>query len=159
MNYASVIETPIGNITILADEDFVHAVTFEEKDIADLTENELTIKVARQLKEYFNGTLRDFDFPMQQQGTDFQQEVWQNLLAIPYGETTSYAKFSAHKPLAIRAIASANGKNNISIVVPCHRVIGSNGKLVGYAGGLWRKQWLLQHEREVTQQGQTELKF
>ncbi|QNN43336.1 methylated-DNA--[protein]-cysteine S-methyltransferase [Pedobacter roseus] len=159
MNYASVIETPIGKLSILADEDFVHAVTFEEKDIADLTENELTIKVANQLKEYFNGTLRDFDFPMQQKGTDFQQEVWQNLLTIPYGETTSYAKFSAHKPLAIRAIASANGKNNIAIVVPCHRVIGSNGKLVGYAGGLWRKQWLLQHEREVTQQGQTELKF
>jgi methylated-DNA-[protein]-cysteine S-methyltransferase len=159
MNYASVIETPIGKLSILADEDFVHAVTFEEKDIADLTENELTIKVANQLKEYFNGTLRDFDFPMQQKGTDFQQEVWQNLLTIPYGETTSYAKFSAHKPLAIRAIASANGKNNIAIVVPCHRVIGSNGKLVGYAGGLWRKKWLLQHEREVTQQGQTELKF
>ncbi|MGN7987009.1 methylated-DNA--[protein]-cysteine S-methyltransferase [Pedobacter sp. 22226] len=159
MNYASVIETSIGNITILADEEFVYAVTFEEKDVSGLTENELTIKVANQLKEYFNGTLRDFDFPMQQQGTDFQQEVWQNLLAIPYGETTSYAKFSAHKPLAIRAIASANGKNNIAIVVPCHRVIGSNGKLVGYAGGLWRKQWLLQHEREVTQQGQTELKF
>ncbi|GAA4198346.1 methylated-DNA--[protein]-cysteine S-methyltransferase [Pedobacter jeongneungensis] len=159
MNYASVIETPIGNITILADEEFVYAVTFEEKDVSGFTENELTIKVARQLKDYFNGTLRDFDFPMQQQGTDFQQEVWQNLLAISYGETTSYAKFSAHKPLAIRAIASANGKNNIAIVVPCHRVIGSNGKLVGYAGGLWRKQWLLQHEREVTQQGQTELKF
>ncbi|WP_025143153.1 methylated-DNA--[protein]-cysteine S-methyltransferase [Pedobacter jeongneungensis] len=159
MNYASVIETPIGKLSILADDDFVHAVTFDEKDIADLTENELTIKVANQLKDYFSGTLRDFDFPMQQKGTDFQQEVWQHLLAIPYGETTSYAKFSAHKPLAIRAIASANGKNNIAIVVPCHRVIGSNGKLVGYAGGLWRKQWLLQHEREVTQQGQTELKF
>lgn len=159
MNYASVIETPIGNITILADDKFVHAVTFEEKDISDLSENELTINVANQLKDYFSGNLRDFDFPMKQKGTDFQQEVWQNLLAIPYGETTSYAKFSAHKPLAIRAIASANGKNNIAIVVPCHRVIGSNGKLVGYAGGLWRKQWLLQHEREVTQQGQTELKF
>lgn len=159
MNYASVIETPIGNLTILADDEFVHAVTFEEKDISDLSENELTINVANQLKDYFSGKLRDFDFPMKQKGTDFQQEVWQNLLAIPYGETTSYAKFSAHKPLAIRAIASANGKNNIAIVVPCHRVIGSNGKLVGYAGGLWRKQWLLQHEREVTQQGQTELKF
>ncbi|MFC3560032.1 methylated-DNA--[protein]-cysteine S-methyltransferase [Pedobacter jamesrossensis] len=87
------------------------------------------------------------------------QEVWQNLLGIPYGKSISYAKFSEHKPLAIRAIAAANGRNNIAIVVPCHRVIGSNGKLVGYAGGLWRKQWLLQHEREVAQQGQTELKF
>lgn len=159
MNYASVIETPIGRLSILADEDFVHAVTFEEKDIADLIENELTIKVANQLKAYFNGKLRDFDFPMKQKGTGFQQEVWQNLLTIPFGETTSYAKFSAHNPLAIRAIAAANGKNNIAIVVPCHRVIGSNGKLVGYAGGLWRKQWLLQHEREVAKKGQTELKF
>lgn len=159
MDYASVIETPIGKITILADDEFVHAVTFEEKETSHLPENKLTINVAKQLKDYFNGTLRDFDFPMKQKRTDFQQEVWQNLLAIPYGETTSYAKFSAHKPLAIRAIAAANGKNNIAIVVPCHRVIGSNGKLVGYAGGLWRKQWLLQHEREVTHQGQTELKF
>ena len=159
MNHASVIETPIGRLSILADEDFVHAVTFEEKDIADLIENELTIKVANQLKAYFNGKLRDFDFPMKQKGTEFQQEVWQNLLTIPFGETTSYAKFSAHNPLAIRAIAAANGKNNIAIVVPCHRVIGSNGKLVGYAGGLWRKQWLLQHEREVAKKGQTELKF
>jgi len=159
MNYASVIETPIGRLSILADEDFVHAVTFEEKDIADLIENELTIKVANQLKAYFNGKLRDFDFPMKQKGTEFQQEVWQNLLTIPFGETTSYAKFSAHNPLAIRAIAVANGKNNIAIVVPCHRVIGSNGKLVGYAGGLWRKQWLLQHEREIAKKGQTELKF
>ena len=159
MNYASVIETPIGRLSILADENFVHAVTFEEKDIADLTENELTVKVASQIREYFNGKLRDFNFPMKQKGTGFQQEVWQNLLTIPFGETTSYAKFSAHNPLAIRAIAAANGKNNMAIVVPCHRVIGSNGKLVGYAGGLWRKQWLLQHEREVAQKGQTELKF
>ena len=159
MDYASVIETPIGKITILADDDFVYAVTFAEKEIVGLPENELTIMVASQLKDYFRGELQVFDFPMKQKGTDFQQEVWQNLLAIPFGETTSYAKFSAHHPLAIRAIASANGKNDIAIVVPCHRVIGSNGKLVGYAGGLWRKKWLLQHEREVAQKGQTELKF
>jgi methylated-DNA-[protein]-cysteine S-methyltransferase len=159
MNYASVIESPVGKITIFADDEFVHVVTFAEKDITGLPENELTLKVADQLKDYFKGDLRDFDFPMKQKGTEFQQEVWQNLLVIPFGETTSYAKFSAHHPLAIRAIAAANGKNNIAIVVPCHRVIGSNGKLVGYAGGLWRKQWLLQHEREISQQGQTELKF
>lgn len=159
MEYASVIASPIGTLTILADDDFVYAVTFAEKDITGLSENPLTIKVAKQLEAYFTGSLQVFDFPMKQKGTEFQQEVWQNLLAIPYGETTSYAKFSAHHPLAIRAIAAANGKNNIAIVVPCHRVIGSSGKLVGYAGGLWRKQWLLQHEREVTHQGQTELKF
>lgn len=159
MDYASVIESPVGAITILADDEFVHIITFAEKDITRLSENALTVKVANQLNDYFKGDLKDFDFPMKQKGTEFQQEVWQHLLTIPFGETTSYAKFSAHNPLAIRAIAAANGKNNIAIVVPCHRVIGSNGKLVGYAGGLWRKHWLLQHEREVAQKGQTELKF
>ncbi|MBT2564506.1 methylated-DNA--[protein]-cysteine S-methyltransferase [Pedobacter sp. ISL-68] len=159
MDYASVIASPVGAITILADDEFVHVITFAEKDITGLPENTLTVKVANQLNDYFKGDLKDFDFPLKQKGTEFQQEVWQNLLTIPFGETTSYAKFSAHNPLAIRAIAAANGKNNIAIVVPCHRVIGSNGKLVGYAGGLWRKQWLLQHEREVSQKGQTELKF
>jgi len=159
MDYASVIASPVGTITILADDEFVHVITFAEKDITELSENALTVKVANQLNDYFKGDLKNFDFPMKQKGTEFQQEVWQNLLTIPFGETTSYAKFSAHNPLAIRAIAAANGKNNIAIVVPCHRVIGSNGKLVGYAGGLWRKQWLLQHERELSQKGQTELKF
>jgi len=159
MDYASVIVSPVGAITILADDEFVHIITFAEKDITGLSENALTVKVANQLNDYFKGDLKDFDFPMKQKGTEFQQEVWQHLLTIPFGETTSYAKFSAHNPLAIRAIAAANGKNNIAIVVPCHRVIGSNGKLVGYAGGLWRKHWLLQHEREVAQKGQTELKF
>nr|WP_276904821.1 methylated-DNA--[protein]-cysteine S-methyltransferase [Pedobacter kyonggii] len=159
MNYASVIASPVGTITILADDEFVHVITFAEKDITGLSENALTVKVGNQLNDYFKGDLKDFDFPLKQKGTEFQQKVWKNLLTIPFGETTSYAKFSAHNPLAIRAIAAANGKNNIAIVVPCHRVIGSNGKLVGYAGGLWRKQWLLQHEREVSQKGQTELKF
>ncbi|MGA9648793.1 methylated-DNA--[protein]-cysteine S-methyltransferase [Pedobacter sp.] len=159
MDYASTIESPIGKLTILADDEFVCSITFAEKNIDHLTENVLTKKVSQQLNDYFKGNLKHFDFPIKQKGTEFQQEVWQNLLAIAYGETTSYAKFSAHHPLAIRAIAAANGKNDIAIVVPCHRVIGSNGKLVGYAGGLWRKQWLLQHEREVAQKGQTELKF
>lgn len=157
--YASVVESPIGTITILADDEFVHAVTFAEKDTDGIFESELTKSVAQQLKDYFEGISKEFNFPMKQKGTEFQQAVWQNLLTITYGETTSYAKFSAHHPLAIRAIAAANGKNNIAIAVPCHRVIGSNGKLVGYAGGLWRKQWLLQHEREISQKGQTELKF
>lgn len=159
MNYALVIASPIGQITILADDDFVFEVTFSERDVENLLENDLTKSVASQLQAYFDGNLRAFNFPVKQKGTEFQQKVWQKLMEIPYGTTTSYASFSAHQPLAIRAIAAANGKNNIAIIVPCHRVIGSNGKLVGYAGGLWRKQWLLQHEREITNQGQTELKF
>ncbi|MDQ1139673.1 methylated-DNA--[protein]-cysteine S-methyltransferase [Pedobacter agri] len=159
MKYASNIESPIGKITILADYDCVYAITFSDEDTNGLSESELTKNVSQQLTAYFRGDLKHFSFPMKQKGTEFQQGVWQNLLNIPFGETTSYAKFSAHHPLAIRAIAAANGKNNIAIVIPCHRVIGSNGKLVGYAGGLWRKQWLLQHEREISKQGQTALKF
>ncbi|KLT67502.1 methylated-DNA--[protein]-cysteine S-methyltransferase [Pedobacter sp. BMA] len=159
MKYASIIASPIGNITIFADDDFVYSITFAEIKAEDLIENKLTRNAAAQLNAYFDGKLKDFDLPIKQKGTEFQQDVWQNLLTIPYGDTTSYAKFSAHKPLAIRAIAAANGKNDIAIVIPCHRVIGSNGKLVGYAGGLWRKQWLLQHESETEQKGQTTLKF
>jgi len=121
--------------------------------------NQLSNLAAKQLEQYFKGELQQFQIPLQQSGTDFQQEVWQALMGIGYAETTSYAKFSEHKPLAIRAIAAANGKNKLAVVVPCHRVIGSNGKLVGYAGGLWRKKWLLQHESETAKKGQTELKF
>lgn len=157
--YASVVKSPIGDVTVIANETAVNEITFSETKVDGLTENEHSIQAAKQLKAYFEGSLREFSFSFEQNGTDFQQEVWKNLLKIPYGETTSYAKFSAHKPLAIRAIAAANGKNNMAIVVPCHRVIGSDGKLVGYAGELWRKKWLLQHEIDVAQKGQTALKF
>lgn len=157
--YASIINTPIGDVIILADEKAVIEITFKSINVDDLAENSHSIEASQQLLAYFKGTLKEFYFPIKQNGTDFQQEVWKNLLEIPYGETISYAKFSVHKPLAIRAIAAANGKNNIAIVVPCHRVIGSDGKLVGYASGLWRKKWLLQHEIDVAQKGQTALKF
>ncbi len=157
--YCSIFKSPIGDLTIIADDFAVSVISFGEKDVNGLSENSITQMAVLQLAAYFEGKLRDFTFPMAQDGTEFQKEVWQNLLKIPYAETISYAKFSEHKPLAIRAIAAANGKNNIAIVVPCHRVIGSDGKLVGYAGELWRKKWLLQHEREVAQKGQTELKF
>lgn len=159
MKYGSLLKSPIGDITIVADDLAVSEITFKTRDLADVSENEITRLAATQLAEYFEGKVTGFSFPMSQSGTDFQQEVWQSLLKIHYGETISYAKFSEHKPLAIRAIAAANGKNNLAIVVPCHRVIGSDGKLVGYAGELWRKKWLLQHEREVAGRGQTELKF
>lgn len=157
--YASIVKSPIGDVIIIADEKAVNEITFSHRKIEALAENKHSILAAKELAAYFEGSLKEFSFPIQQNGTDFQKEIWQNLLKIPYGETTSYAKFSAHKPLAIRAIAAANGKNNIAVAVPCHRVIGSDGKLVGYAGELWRKKWLLQHEREVAQKGQTELKF
>lgn len=158
-NYCSIIDTPIGTVHIFADEDHVVEITFANVEKLNLPESELTKLAAAELNAYFKGNLTTFTFPIQQSGTEFQREVWQMLMDIPYAETTSYTKFSAHKPLAIRAIAAANGKNKLAVVVPCHRVIGSDGKLVGYAGGLWRKKWLLQHERETAKTGQTELKF
>lgn len=159
ISYCSVLESPIGRLTILADDEAVNVISFAERDTSMMVPNALTILALHELHHYFEGKLTEFSFPMAQSGTPFQQEVWQKLLQIPYAETCSYAQFSAHQPLAIRAIAAANGRNNLAIAVPCHRVIGSNGKLVGYAGGLWRKKWLLQHEREVAKTGQTELKF
>jgi methylated-DNA-[protein]-cysteine S-methyltransferase len=102
----------------------------------------------RQLNEYFAGTRREFDLPLRSQGTQFQQRVWRELAAIPYGQTWSYGDLAARigKPSASRAVGLANGRNPISILVPCHRVIGANGSLTGYGGGLERKQWLLEHE-------------
>lgn len=157
--FCSIVKSPIGDVIIFADENCVNEITFHHRETDGLIENRISQEAANELKAYFEGNLTVFSFPMKQSGTDFQQSVWQSLLQIPYGETISYAKFSAHQPLAIRAIAAANGKNNIAVAVPCHRVIGSDGKLVGYAGELWRKKWLLQHEREVAHKGQTELKF
>ncbi|MBN1937224.1 MAG: methylated-DNA--[protein]-cysteine S-methyltransferase [Anaerolineae bacterium] len=101
-----------------------------------------------QLDEYFSGVRRVFDLPLGLHGTEFQQRVWRQLLEIPYGQTASYAEVARAlgNPQAVRAVGLANGKNPISIIVPCHRVIGSDGNLVGYGGGLWRKEWLLKHE-------------
>ena len=101
-----------------------------------------------ELGEYFDGNRKAFDVPLDPQGTEFQQQVWQALLEIPYGQMASYAEVASaiNKPKAVRAVGAANGRNPISILVPCHRVIGSNGSLTGYAGGLPRKQWLLQLE-------------
>ena len=102
----------------------------------------------QQLDEYFSGQRKAFDLPLKQPGTDFQQKVWSLLLKIQYGKTVSYNDLSKQygDVKAIRAVASANGKNDLAIIVPCHRVIGSNQSLTGYAGGLWRKKWLLEHE-------------
>jgi len=104
--------------------------------------------VVKQLQEYFAGERKEFQLKLNPQGTPFQKRVWQSLLEIPFGKTISYLELSRKlgDEKAIRAVASANGKNPLWIVVPCHRVIGSDGSLTGYAGGLWRKKWLLEHE-------------
>jgi methylated-DNA-[protein]-cysteine S-methyltransferase len=105
--------------------------------------------VRRELDEYFAGTRSDFEVPLELQGSDFQVEVWTALRAIPYGQTTSYAGIAraVGRPDAVRAVGAANGRNPISIIVPCHRVIGADGSLTGYGWGVERKAWLLQHER------------
>jgi len=159
--YCSVVHSPIGEVSIYADNSSVYKILLRDPADKTLTENEISHNAATELTAYFDGTLQSFTFTEKQSGTLFQQSVWQTLKTIPYGTTISYAQQSIKlgNPLAIRAIASANGKNNLAIVVPCHRVIGSSGKLIGFAGGLWRKQWLLNHEREISQQGQLLLNF
>lgn len=105
-----------------------------------------------QLDEYFNGTRKEFSFSFNQEGTEFQKQVWAQLLTIPYGKTVSYAELSIQMGniKKIRAVGASNGRNNLAIIVPCHRVIGSNQQLTGYAGGLWRKRWLLDHEAKFS---------
>lgn len=148
------INTPLGTAKIKGDERGISVISIlQEGEISKVIPLELKDAV-KQLQEYFDGKRTSFNFAINPKGTDFQQKVWKALLEIPFGKTTSYLELS--KKLgdvkAIRAVASANGKNPLWIVVPCHRVIGSDGSLTGYAGGLWRKKWLLEHENPPIQQ-------
>jgi AraC family transcriptional regulator of adaptative response/methylated-DNA-[protein]-cysteine methyltransferase len=111
--------------------------------------NDLLRRLEHELAQYFEGSLRQFTVPLSPLGSTFELAVWDALRTIPYGETRSYSEQAAviGRPDAVRAVARANGRNSLAIVIPCHRVIGVNGTLTGYGGGLWRKQWLLRHER------------
>ncbi|MCL4119541.1 UNVERIFIED_CONTAM: hypothetical protein GTU68_014085 [Idotea baltica] len=150
-----IIKSPLGFTKIVGDVDGINSVTVlnSEEKITDIIPVELEDCVI-QLNEYFEGSRKEFDLKLNPQGTDFQQKVWKLLEDIPYNKTLSYLELS--KQLgdikAIRAVANANGKNPIWIIIPCHRVIGSNGSLTGYAGGLHRKKWLLEHESPYKQQ-------
>ena len=117
----------------------------------------MIIQCIEQLIQYFNGERRIFELPINQSGTAFQQGTWSLLVTIPYAKTISYLQLAIKTgdSKATRAVANANGKNNVAIIVPCHRVIGSNQELTGYAGGLWRKKWLLEHEMKVAYGVQT----
>ena len=148
------INSPLGITKIVGDENGISEISVtSEGAISETIPLELQ-EAAKQLSDYFVGKRKDFNFKLNPKGTDFQQKVWQELLNIPFGKTISYLDLS--KKLgdvkAIRAVASANGKNPLWIVVPCHRVIGTDGSLTGYAGGLWRKKWLLEHENPTNQQ-------
>ncbi len=152
--------SPIGIIKVEETDAQINSIIFLEEEI-DLIqpETELLQLTIQQLHEYFAGKRSTFDFPFDQPGTAFQQQVWQELNKVDFGKTQSYLQLSQQfgNPLAIRAIAAANGKNKLWIVVPCHRIIGTNGDLTGYAGGLWRKKWLLQHEAVIAGKAQTTL--
>jgi len=149
------INTPLGIAEIIGDEDGISSVTILNTNeiITDIIPEELQDCVY-QLKEYFNGEREHFSIKLNPQGTEFQKRVWEELQIIPYGKTLSYLELSKQlgDVKAIRAVANANGKNPLWIIVPCHRVIGSDGSLTGYAGGLHRKQWLLEHESPYKQQ-------
>ncbi len=150
-----IINSPLGYTKIIGDEDGISSVSVLNSDekitpiIPEILED-CTI----QLQEYFKGERQQFDLKLNPEGTDFQKQVWKRLEQIPYGKTMSYLELSRilGNEKAIRAVANANGKNPLWIVVPCHRVIGSDGSLTGYAGGLYRKQWLLEHESPYKQQ-------
>jgi len=153
-------KSPVGITRIIAEDGFITSISIRDEEHEILpTDDPALQKTIKQLDEYFAGERKEFDLPIKQPGSAFQQEVWQQLLKIPYGKTISYGHQSKlmNNPLGIRAIAAANGKNHLWIVVPCHRVIGSDGSLTGYAGGLWRKKWLLEHEASVMGVGQTTL--
>lgn len=146
--------SPIGTLAVSATEAAIVSVLFSEEQAApapSATIPECLQVCCGQLAEYFAGERKDFDLPLASAGTLFQEQVWQQLGKIRYGQTLSYYDLSLQlgNPGAIRAVGSANGKNQLLLLRPCHRVIGSDGQLVGYAGGLWRKQWLLAHERKV----------
>lgn len=150
-----IIKTPLGYTKIEGDQDGINTITIlnSEEKITDIIPEELE-DCAIQLQEYFEGSRTQFDLKLNPSGTDFQQRVWTALQKIPYGKTITYLDLSKQlgDVKAIRAVANANGKNPLWIVVPCHRVIGSDGSMTGYAGGIHRKKWLLEHESPYKQQ-------
>jgi methylated-DNA-[protein]-cysteine S-methyltransferase len=156
--FTKYINSPLGELEISATEQYLTSVLFmdaQKKPSPRKGETDITPEIINQyiaqITEYFAGNRKDFDLKIQHQGTDFQKLVWAELENIPFGKTISYLELSRRigNEKAIRAVGTTNGNNKFNIIVPCHRVIGSNGSLVGYGGDLWRKKWLLEHEAKV----------
>lgn len=151
-NNVTYFESPIGLIEIQSEGGSIVSLDFlKEKRYEERLEPTLG-EAKNQLKDYFNGKRKKFDLPLKMNGTKFQNRVWSELTKIPYGKTLSYKEIAVGigNDNACRAVGNANNKNKVAIIIPCHRVVGSNGKLVGYEGGLWRKKWLLEHESRDT---------
>lgn len=163
VRYSVLEPTPIGSLTLVADGDDLIGVYMEthlhapdSEEFGERVDGDPVLdRVAQQLTEYFAGDRVEFDLPLRPVGTDFQQRVWRALLDIPYGQTWSYGELAGRigQPSASRAVGLANGRNPISVVIPCHRVIGANGSMTGYGGGIERKRWLLGHEAEIPPAG------
>jgi len=155
MKATSLFKTPLGTAEISGGEEGISSIRILDEDLPESPEiPAVLLPAVQQLKAYFNGEIQEFNLKLNPEGTTFQKSVWNKLAQIPYGKTQSYLELSQKlgDVKAIRAVAAANGKNPLWIVVPCHRVIGSDGSLTGYAGGLWRKKWLLEHEFPPVQQ-------
>lgn len=160
----STYDSPVGRLTLIASEAGLRSVLWDGGDPAPVrlaaphreTDRAAAVleEACRQLDDYFAGVCTSFDLPLDLQGTAFQQDAWRALAEIPFGETRTYAQQARRlgRPSAFRAVGAANGRNPLSIVLPCHRVVGSNGSLTGFAGGLETKRWLLEHERAVVQE-------
>lgn len=147
-------QSPVGVVKIVGDANGVVEISVSDVKAGFAEIPESLAKCVNQLREYFDGNRQTFDFKTNQKGTPFQHKVWNELCQIPFGKTITYLELAKRlgDPKVIRAAASTNGKNKLWIAVPCHRVIGSDGSLTGYAGGLWRKKWLLEHENPSMQQ-------
>ena len=164
MNYYTHYQSPIGRLTLQSNDKGLTGAWFDDQSTApekfgtESHQHPILTQTIREYEEYFSGLRHAFDIPIDPKGTEFQQQVWRSLQRIPFGETQSYQELAIaiQNPKAVRAVGMANGKNPISIIVPCHRVIGKNGKLTGYAGGLENKQKLLQLEAEYARNNRLE---
>ncbi len=148
MEYQSSLSSPLGFLIIRSDGRSINGISFSETDLQTQISCEVLEVCKDQLEGYFSGKTIAFDLLLQLEGTEFQQKVWAELLKIPYGETITYMELAVRlgDPKAVRAVGTANGRNPLAIVIPCHRVIGAGNKLTGYAGGIWRKKILLELE-------------
>ena len=159
--YYTYYESPVGLLKIAGPEQYIFEISFVDNKTqivyGEPGVSEVMHQCTEELIEFFNGNRRSFNIPVHQNGTEFQKLVWSELLNIPFGKTISYLDLSKRlgDVKAIRAAAAANGKNKIAIIIPCHRVIGSDRNLVGYTGGLQRKKWLLGHEMKIAHGVQT----
>jgi methylated-DNA-[protein]-cysteine S-methyltransferase len=149
--YLDSFETPIGFVCVTANDSGICSIGFQAHPESEPNASSLTDSAIHQLRSYFHGELQEFSLPLAPSGTEFEELVWNKLLDVPYASTCSYLDIAnrMNNPKAIRAVGRANGANPIAIVIPCHRVVGADGSLVGYSGELWRKRWLLDHEARI----------